>query len=196
MKRLAIITVGKTHSGKTTFAKSLEQQLDCSMIMDQDNQAAFLNTYYEKLLPQSGPNVLKHSLSKVIIDYAIEQTNFHLIVSNANLSIESRKYLPEELFIKKSFFRIIVYFDIPIEILQNRVSTSQRSTNILRKPYSSFKEVLNKQLTESQFDGVLMPSEQEADHLLVIKHNSEMNSVIKEIVRLSNSLNTTDNSSV
>ncbi len=27
MKRLAIMTVGKTHSGKTTFAKALEKEL-------------------------------------------------------------------------------------------------------------------------------------------------------------------------
>lgn len=27
MKRFVILTVGKTHSGKTTFAKALEQQL-------------------------------------------------------------------------------------------------------------------------------------------------------------------------
>lgn len=35
MKRLVIITVGKTHSGKTTFAKELEKELPHSSIMDQ-----------------------------------------------------------------------------------------------------------------------------------------------------------------
>lgn len=33
------MTVGKTHSGKTTFAKALEQQLPCSLVIDQDNHA-------------------------------------------------------------------------------------------------------------------------------------------------------------
>ncbi|WP_242314898.1 AAA family ATPase [Bacillus cereus group sp. BfR-BA-01355] len=43
MKRLVIITVGKTHSGKTTFAKELETELPNSFIMDQDNQAESLH---------------------------------------------------------------------------------------------------------------------------------------------------------
>lgn len=44
MKRLVIITVGKTHSGKATFARALEKQLNNSFIMDQDNHAEFINT--------------------------------------------------------------------------------------------------------------------------------------------------------
>lgn len=70
MKRLVIITVGKTHSGKTTFAKELEKELPNSFIMDQDNQAEFINTYYEKLQPTEGTNTLKHGLSKFIVDYS------------------------------------------------------------------------------------------------------------------------------
>ena len=66
MKKLAIITVGKTHSGKTTFAHALEKQLSNSFVMDQDNHAEFINTYYKNLLPTQGPNILKHSISKHI----------------------------------------------------------------------------------------------------------------------------------
>ncbi|EVT98089.1 hypothetical protein U365_13840, partial [Bacillus anthracis 9080-G] len=39
MKRFVIITVGKTHSGKTTFARELEKEFPHSFVMDQDNQA-------------------------------------------------------------------------------------------------------------------------------------------------------------
>jgi Tfp pilus assembly ATPase PilU len=46
MKRLVIITVGKTHSGKTTFARALEKELNNSFVMDQDNHAEFINTYH------------------------------------------------------------------------------------------------------------------------------------------------------
>jgi uridine kinase len=45
MKRLVIMTVGKTHSGKTTFARALEQELNNSFVMDQDNHAEFINTF-------------------------------------------------------------------------------------------------------------------------------------------------------
>lgn len=48
--------------------------------MDQDNQAEFINTHYEKLQPAKGPNTFKHGLSKFIVDYAKEHTNLHLII--------------------------------------------------------------------------------------------------------------------
>ncbi|WP_318837459.1 ATP-binding protein [Psychrobacillus glaciei] len=47
MNRLVIMTVGKTHSGKTTFAKALEEQISNSIVIDQDNHAEFLHTYYQ-----------------------------------------------------------------------------------------------------------------------------------------------------
>ena len=45
MKRLVVITVGKTHSGKSTFARDLERELENSFVLDQDNHAEFINTY-------------------------------------------------------------------------------------------------------------------------------------------------------
>lgn len=82
MKRLVIITVGKTHSGKTTFARALEKELYNSFVMDQDNHAEFINTYYKNLQPKQGPNTLKHALSKLIVDYAKEHTDLNLIICN------------------------------------------------------------------------------------------------------------------
>ena len=79
MKKLVIITVGKTHSGKTTFANALEKQLNNSFVMDQDNHAEFINTYYKNLQPKQGPNTLKHSLSKLIVDYAKKTLIFTLL---------------------------------------------------------------------------------------------------------------------
>lgn len=46
MKRLAILTIGKTHSGKSTFAKILNSNLLNSLVIDQDHHAEFLNNYY------------------------------------------------------------------------------------------------------------------------------------------------------
>lgn len=39
MNRLMIMTVGKTHSGKTTFAKEVESVLQQAVVVDQDNHA-------------------------------------------------------------------------------------------------------------------------------------------------------------
>jgi deoxyadenosine/deoxycytidine kinase len=184
LKRLAIITVGKTHSGKTTFARALEKELKNSMVIDQDHHAEFINSYYKALQPIHGPNTLKHAISKLIVTYAIEQTHYHLIVCNSNRSRKDRMYLIEELFPKDEFISIIVHFDIPYHVLQARVSESQRSTNIFRGEYSNFAEVLKKQHTDSLKEDVKDPVEGEADYLFVIKDNAEAQAIILEILQI------------
>lgn len=71
MKRLVIITVGKTHSGKTTFGRTLEQKMPNSLVIDQDNHAEFINTYYKTLLPKQGHNTIKFAITQTIVDYAV-----------------------------------------------------------------------------------------------------------------------------
>lgn len=191
MKRLVIITVGKTHSGKTTFAKELENELPHSFIMDQDNQAEFINTHYEKLQPAEGANTFKHGLSKFIVDYAKEHTSLHLIICNSNRSRNGRMYLLNELFQQKEYVRILVHFDIPDDVLCERVTRSTRSTNIFRGGYSNFKEVLDRQQTESLHEDVVDPVENEADYLFVIRNNKDVNFTIEEIVHLAKDLSPT-----
>lgn len=187
MKRLVIITVGKTHSGKTTFARALEQMLDNSIVMDQDNHAEFINTFYNNLQPEQGPNTLKHAISQLIVDYAKEQTNFHLIICNSNRSRKGRVYLLEQLFPKSDFIRILVHFDIPDHVLQARVIQSQRSTNIFRSA-TNYEEVLTRQQADSLKEDVTDPVEGEADHLFVIKDNEEVDSIIQRIVHIAQCL--------
>ncbi|HDR7566364.1 MULTISPECIES: ATP-binding protein [unclassified Bacillus (in: firmicutes)] len=188
MKRLVIITVGKTHSGKTTFAKALEKEFPHSFIMDPDNQAEFINTHYEKLQPTEGPNIFKHVLSKFIVDYAKEHTILHLIICNSNRTRNGRMYLLNELFKEEEYVRILVHFDIPDDVLYERVTRSKRSTNIFRGNYSSFKEVLNRQQAESLHEDVVDPVENEADYLFVIRDSKDVKSTIEEIVHLAEDL--------
>ena len=182
------MTVGKTHSGKTTFARLLEQRLENSFVMDQDNQAEFINTHYEKLQPKIGPNNFKNSLSRFIVDYAIENTNLHLIICNSNRSITNRKTLFDEVFTSEKFIRILVNFDIADEILLNRVKQSERSTNIFRGSYSNFEQVLLRQQKESFKEDIVDPSIDEAEYLFVIKSNEDVDSVIHEIIQIAKCL--------
>ncbi|MCJ8007826.1 ATP-binding protein [Lederbergia wuyishanensis] len=182
MKRLVIITVGKTHSGKTTFARGLEQQLYNSIVIDQDNHAEFINTYYRSLLPQKGPNTIKYAVTQTIVDYAVNQTDFHLILCNSNRSERARLNLLKN-FKNKGFITILVHLDIPDHILQERVSSSHRSTAIFRTA-STFEEVLNRQQAESHSD----PIEEEADYLFVIKDTEEIQLVTSRITDIANSL--------
>lgn len=182
MNRFVIMTVGKTHSGKTTFAKSLEKQLSNSVVIDQDHQAQFLNTFYPALLPKQGPNKIKYALTQTIVDYAVRETNHHLIVCNSNLNRQDRiKWL--EYYRCKGFTRVLVHFDLPDDVLEERVGKSKRSKNIFRVPIS-YQELLARQQELMSEGSANFPREDEADHLLVIQNPDEVESVIGKIIKL------------
>lgn len=180
MKRFVIITVGKTHSGKTTFAKYLEQKLPHSLVIDQDNHAEFINKYYRGLIPNKGPNMIKYTITQTIVDYAVNQTNDHLIICNSNRARKGRLDLLHY-FQQKGFFRILVHFDIPDHVLQERVSTTKRSTAIFRSA-STFEEVLTRQQAESNRSDIMDPIEGEVEHLFIIKNPEEVHSIAQKII--------------
>ncbi|WIV20253.1 ATP-binding protein [Paenibacillus polygoni] len=176
MDRLVVMTVGKTHSGKTTFAKELESVLQQSIVIDQDNHAEFINTHYKKLRPTEGPNTLKFSVTNTIVNYAIEQSNLHIILSNSNLNKSGRVNLLQY-FHEKGFKSMIVYFDLPSDLLKDRVTQTGRSKAVFRNA-SSFLEVLERQ--EQSLE--IQPSIDEANYLFVIKDPDHTAEVIQQIV--------------
>jgi len=180
MNRLVILTVGKTHSGKTTFAKALEKEMPNSVVIDQDNHAEFLHTYYQALLPKQGPNTIKYALTQTIVTYTVEETNCHLILCNSNRNRRGRLKLLDY-YHKQGFTSILVNFEIPEYVLKERIAKSQRRTTILRTA-STFDEVLNRQQNETNQGDILAPMEGEANHLFVIKYEDDMQSVIRQIV--------------
>jgi predicted kinase len=182
MNRLVIMTVGKTHSGKTTFAKALEKELHNSVVIDQDNHAEFLHSYYQTLLPKQGPNVIKYAITQTIVDYAVNETDCHIIRCNSHRSRKSRldqlAYYHE-----KGFTSILVNFEIPTHVLEERIAKGNRSKNVLRVA-SSFEEVLTRQENETNKGDILPPIEGEADYLFIIKNPDDIPSVIGKIVNL------------
>jgi predicted kinase len=176
------MTVGKTHSGKTTFARALEQELANSLVIDQDNHAEFINTYYKNLIPKQGPNTFKYAITQTVVDYAVEQTDFHLILCNSNTNRKGRVELLKH-FHKMGFISILVHFDIPEQILRERVAESRRSKVIFRTA-STFEEVLTRQIAESQKGRIIEPTEEEADYLFEIKNSDEVESVIHRVVNI------------
>lgn len=182
MKRLVILTVGKTHSGKTIFARALEQSLPESVVIDRDDLAEFINTHYTNILPKHGTNMLKDALTRTIVDYAVHQSERHLILCNANRNKKGRVSLLDW-FHQKGFVSILVYFDLPDEVLYSRTEGSQRSTAILRKS-ASFDVLLNRQIADSQKGLAEPPTESESEHLFVIRDSEEVPEVIKRIVQI------------
>lgn len=177
-KRIVIMTVGKTHSGKTTFAKKLEAHLSNAVVIDQDNHAQFLNNHYKNLLPKTASNKLKYGLTQMIVDHAVNETDCHLILCNSNRGKNGRtRFL--EYYKSLGFLTIVVHFDIPEKILFERIAASERSTSILRTALN-FEEVLIRQNGEE----VTNPSEEEADYFYVVKKSEDVDVVIQEIVHL------------
>lgn len=182
MKRFVILTVGKTHSGKTTFAKVLEQQLENSLVIDQDNHAEFINTHYKALLPKRGANTIKYAVTQTIVDYAVDKTNVHLILCNANRSRKARTDLLAR-FRDVGFSSVLVHFAIPDKVLEARVASSNRSRNVFRTA-SSFEEVLQRQHTESSHEDMAPPTRDEASYYFKISSSDETPSVIDSIIHL------------
>ena len=180
MNRLAILTVGKTHSGKTTFANALEKELANSVVIDQDNHAEFLHTYYQSLLPKQGSNTIKYAITQAIVNHAVHETNCHLILCNSNRNRRGRLRLID-FYQKNGFTCILVNFDLPDHILKERIANGQRSKKILRVA-SNFAEVLSRQDTETNTGDIVAPNDEEADHVFVIKKADEVQSVIQKIV--------------
>ncbi len=182
MNRFVIMTVGKTHSGKTTFAKSLEKEMQNSVVIDQDNHAEFLQKHYQNILPKQGENSIKYAITQTILDYTVNKTNCHLILCNSNRNRGGRLKLLEHLQ-SQGFTTIIVNFNIPEQVLKDRVNHSHRSTTILRT-VSTFEEVLTRQHNETNQGKVIEPTEGEADYLFIIKDADDVQSVIQKIVNL------------
>ena len=182
MKRLLVMTVGKTHSGKSTFGHMLASWLGNACVIDQDHHAEFVNAYYKALLPKHGPNVLKYSISETITNYAITQTEMHLILCNAFRAYSGRSKLLSK-FRAHGFTTVLVNFDIPDEVLEARVAETQRSTAIFRSA-SSFEEVLARQQAEIRKGDIVPPRADEADYFFDLKNNEKAQTVIARLFAL------------
>jgi predicted kinase len=180
MDRFVIMTVGKTHSGKSTFAYNLEEQIENAVVIDQDRHAEFINTYYRKLMAKEGPNTIKYAVSKTIVDHAVGHTDCHLIICNSNRNRSGREELLDY-FHSNGFRSILVHFDLPDELLRERIAASTRSKIIFRSA-AAFEEVLIRQNKETGIGNVIAPDEREADHLFVIRDEAKVEKVIGEIV--------------
>lgn len=82
---------------------------------------------------------------------------------------------------------LLVYFDLPDEVLSSRIASSQRSTAILRKS-ASFDVVLNRQIVDSQKGLAQPPTGSEAEHLFVIRDSEEVTGTIDKIVQIAKNL--------
>ncbi len=179
-----IMTVGKTHSGKTTFGKKIASKVKNSCLLDSDEIAIFLKSKFYDLYTSDfiyGSNKLSDGYYlklKVLLDIYTHalKTNFPIISTSANSKKELRKMVVDS---AREAGRevILVFFNWPEEVLRNRIEKSNRSKKCLVVS-EDFGEVLNKQ--NKSFE---TPRKEETDYYFEINSEESYKKVLKEIIK-------------
>jgi len=181
-----VMTVGKTHSGKTTFGKELATKLKKACVLDSDVLAEFLKTTYPSLynVDYNRDNneftqwyYLKLSLMIEIFKRALK-TDVTVIstAANSNKGIRKRARILSH----KEWRKIImVYFNRPEKILLDRIANSGRSKLCLTHS-KDFKDLLlNRQ--SKIFE---IPNPKEADIFFEINDDKSWKAVQSKILKL------------
>ena len=179
MKRFVYMTIGITHSGKTSFAKEIERVIPNTLLIDQDNHAAFLNTHYPKLVPTGNENTLKVLLSQFILSYAIEQTNHNIIISSSNLNAHARKQLLHAFFPEETWHRVFIYFHLDPAIIQERIAQTTRTTAIFRNNTLTFQDIYTQHALQLQ-----IPSADECDTLFIVHTETDLQRIQSALLAL------------
>lgn len=180
------MTVGKTHSGKTTFGKKLAQKIKNHILIDNDQITEFLKDEYSNLYNsdflensnQLSPGfILKKELIAVILKNAFK-TNLIVISTGANSTKKLRKNL-SDLARKSGRKVIIIYFNLDEKILLDRIDKGGRSKKCLYHSKDFRDLLLNKQAL--RFESA---SEKEADYFFEIKKVADTKEVFEKVLKL------------
>lgn len=184
--KFVIMTVGKTHSGKTTFWFELANKLKNSVVLDGDILAEFLEKTYPWLyswdFKKNSTQVsewffLKLNIFVEIFKHA-QKTPLNLISTASNSSKKIRTKCRR---LTHSWGRklILVYFNLDEKILLDRIKISGR----WKWKTSHIKEftdlLLNKQKTLFE-----TPTPKEADYFFEINDQKSYKEVMNQIIIL------------
>lgn len=182
--KILIMFVGKTHSGKTTFAKELKKEAEDVLILEADPIAAFMKNEFPDLRMSDDDEhaklfenlTLKFRTFLLFIEFSLSLGK-PIILSNSNMTMSLRESI---LNLSKKFnYRTVgVYFDFPEELLLNRVQNSNRETIVLRKTVS-FKELVIKQRDRMQ-----MPTPSEFDEFFTINSQDSLELVKQDLIKM------------
>lgn len=184
-KDVLIMTVGKTHSGKTTFARKINDILPNSVVLESDVISVFLRENFP-LIHFSSVNrefgrkfdfekpQLKYAILKTILTFSLEN-GFRIILSNSN-SIKKARAQVIKLIRSYGTKVIMVYFNIPEEVLLKRIKKAGRSTAVLNSS-KNFRELL----TKKQRVIFEAPNKDEADYFFEIKREKDIPLILDKI---------------
>lgn len=149
-----LLTIGKTHTGKSTFARDISTYIPNAIILETDPVAVFIRTHFPALraldIDHSGSFTspsLKYVLFRAILSYALEH-NTNVILSNSNMYENGRKDVLDVIK-EKGKKTIGIYFNYPEEVLLQRAASSGRDINVLSVS-KDFNELIINQRTRFQ----------------------------------------------
>ncbi len=174
--------VGYTHSGKTTFSKKLAKNQKNTVLIDNDEIAAFLNSKYPAVTFSdynkikrdfTEPN-LKFLVFKDLLNYSL-RADVNVVLSNGNLGKDIRDLVTN--YAKKYSYQVImIYFKISKETIKSRIEKTTKGSKsfLLSKNWS---EVLIKQEKYAE----LPPSKTKIHHYFEIEKDADYKKVLSEI---------------
>lgn len=181
-----IMTVGKTHSGKTTFGKELANKLKRSCVLDFDILGDFFKVTYpwlyeSNLFKNSKDSTQWHYLKLKVRNEILKQalkTNLPIVFTSANSTKTLRSKASN--LVHKAWKKIVmVYFNWPENILLDRIAHSGRSKLCLTHS-KDFKDLLlNRQ--SKIFEA---PNTKEADIFFEINDDKSWKEVQSKILKI------------
>ena len=180
------MTVGKTHTGKTTFGKKLAQKIKNNVLIDTDQIAEFLKDNYSNLYNTdfykdstklSPSSYLKREIAYAIFKAAFK-TNLLVISTSANSTKKLRESL-KNLAEKNDRKVIMIYFNLPEKILLKRIDKSKRSKNCLYHSKDFRDLLLNKQSIKFE-----EADKNEADYFFEINKSADYKKVFEKVLKI------------
>ena len=182
-----LMTVGKTHSGKTTFGRELAKRLGPCCLLDSDEVADFLKAKYPDLYQAdykegsqqpTGGYYLKLKIVAEIYKMALS-TDLPIIFTTSNAKQQIRQEI-SRLAKEAGRSTILVHFNLADDVLLARIHNSQRLGGN-QDDIKSFDYFLNN-IQSRRFE---IPTAAEADHYFEINETVSGQQVIEKILTLS-----------
>lgn len=182
MKNILIMTIGKTHSGKTTFGEELVKVLP-GVIIQSDPLAEFLKdnfpegfyTDYEHDGSFKNPS-LKYKLFITILKHSFKG-KFIPIITNANIHFKLRKEIIKK--DHKNGYKVVgVYLNYSENILKQRIEYAKRNKKCL------FVSANYKALLKKQAKLLAIPQEKEFDYFFEVRDEKEYEKMKEGVLKI------------
>lgn len=178
--RTIIMTVGLSHTGKTSFGKVLADQLPHAAILERDPIASMLNEHFSPVLRQdklnwnkNGHEKLKDRIFQMVLQEAINDEELTIILTGCHARKSYRSETINQLKQRLPSSKIVmVYFDVDYNKILERIHESNKSTAVLTIS-KNFQQVIERQ--QKVFD---IPTPDESDYFFTIKNNQNKDYVI------------------